>query len=141
MDAQGFYAEGEGLTSAPHVRIGVGFGRGNVVGTAALIDTGADVCVFPSSLFPFPLREKGEPDLVVELADGSWISARLLYPSITAGDIREREVASVVLRDAVPILGRSFLNRLAVRLVASRGLVHLAASRPDRRAAGTRRSG
>jgi len=97
MEASGFYAEGEGLTPAPFVRIGVGFGRGNVVGTAALIDTGSDVCVFPSSLFRFPLRQAGELDVLVEMVDGSQISARLLYPSITAGDIRERVVASVVL--------------------------------------------
>jgi hypothetical protein len=125
MEAGGFYAEGEGLTPAPLVRIGVGFGQGSVVGTAALIDTGADVCVFPSTLFRFPLREKGEPDLIVEMADGSRVASRVLYPSITAGDIREREVASVVLPDTVPILGRSFLNRTALRLTAARNLVHL----------------
>jgi predicted aspartyl protease len=125
MEARGFYAQRGGLAAAPLVRIGIGFGRGSVVGTAALIDTGADVCVFPSTLFRFPVREKGEPDLVLEMADGSRIPARVVYPSITAGDIREREVASVVLPNTVPILGRSFLNRLAVRLTAALNLVRL----------------
>ena len=126
MEARGFYADRGGLAAAPLVRIGIGFGRGSVVGTAALIDTGADVCVFPSTLFRFPLRERGEPDLMVEMADGSRIAARVLYPSITAGEIREREVASVVLPNTVPILGRSFLNRLALRLTAARNFVRLA---------------
>jgi predicted aspartyl protease len=125
VEARGYYSEREGLYPAPLIRIGVGFGRGSVVGTAALIDTGADVCVFPTHLFRFPLREKGEPELVVELADGSRIAARLLYPSITAGNIREREVASVVLPKTVPTLGRSFLNRLAVHSTAARNLVRL----------------
>jgi len=125
MEARGLYAGGEGLTPAPVVRVGIGFGRGNVVGATALIDTGADVCVFPPSLFRFPVAEKGEPDFVVEMADGTTVSTRILYPSITAGDIRETEVASVILPRSVPIVGRSFLNRLAVRLTAARGLVHL----------------
>ncbi len=125
MEARGFYAEDEGVTRAPKVRVGIGFGRGSVVGASALVDTGADVCVFPSSLFRFPLVEKREPDIVVEMADGTRLATRILYPSITAGDIRETGVASVILPVVVPIVGRSFLNRLAVRLVARRGLVHL----------------
>jgi len=124
MEAQGSYAEGEGITLAPKLRIGIGFGRGSVVGTSALIDTGADVCVFPSSLFRFSLVEKGEP-VVVEIADGTRVASRILYPSITAGDIRETGVASVILPGAVPIVGRSFLNRLAVRLTAAQDLVRL----------------
>jgi len=125
MEARGFYAEGDGLTLAPKLRVGIGFGRGSVVGASAIVDTGADVCAFPSSVFPFPLSEKREPDIVVEMADGSLVPAQILYPSITAGDIRERGVASVVLPHTVPIVGRSFLNRLAVRLTAQRGVVHL----------------
>jgi len=125
MEARGFYAEGEGLTPAPRIRVGIGFGRGYVVGTSALIDTGADVCVFPSSLFRFHIASKGEPDIVVEMADGSQVATRVLYPSVTAGDIREPGVASVILPDAVPIIGRSFLNRMAVRLTAKHDLVRL----------------
>ena len=125
MDALGFYQSDERVTPAPKVRIGIGFGRGNVVGASALIDTGADVCVFPSSLFRFPLGEKGEPDVVVEMADGTRVATRILYPSITAGDIRETAVPTVILPRSIPIVGRSFLNRLAVRLTAERGLVHL----------------
>ncbi len=132
MEARGFFAQGEGVTRAPKVRIGIGFGRGSVVGTSALIDTGADVCVFPSSLFRFPLVEKREPDIVVEMADGRRVATRILYPSITAGDIRESGVACVILPDAVPIVGRSFLNRLSVRLTALQDLVHLRTIRGSR---------
>ncbi len=134
MEARGFYAQGEGITPAPKLRVGVGFGRDNIVGASALVDTGADVCVFPSSLFPFRLAEKREPDIVVEMADGSWVAAPVVYPSITAGDIRELGVASVVLPNATPIIGRSFLNRLAVRLTAASGLVHLKALQDARHA-------
>jgi len=125
MEARGSYAEGEGISLAPKLRVGIGFGRGSVVGASALVDTGADVCAFPSSLFPFRLAEKREPDVVLEMADGSWVPSQVLYPSITAGDIRERGIASVILPGGVPILGRTFLNRLAVRLTAQYGLVHL----------------
>ena len=131
MEARGFYSDDEGATPAPMVRIGIGFGRGNVVGASALIDTGADVCVFPASLFRFRIREKGEP-IIVEMADGTRVSSRILYPSIAAGDIRETGVASVILPDAVPIVGRSFLNRLEVRLTAARDLVRLATFRGAR---------
>src|SRR2546428_10866840 len=87
MEARGFYSEDEEATPAPMVRIGIGFGRGNAVGASALIDTGADVCVFPASLFRFRSGEKGEP-IIVEIADATRVSSRILYPSITAGVLR-----------------------------------------------------
>ncbi len=125
MEARGFFAGDAGLTPAPKLRVGVGFGRGRVVATSALIDTGADVCVFPASLFPWPVPERTEPGIVLEMADGTQAHAPLLYPSITAGDIRETAVASAILPDVPPIIGRSFLNRLALRITAVRDLVHL----------------
>ena len=124
-EARGDFERGSGLTATPKVRVGVGFGRDRIAGTSALVDTGSDLCVFPASLFPWRIPERGEPDVELEIADGSVFPATLSYPSVTVGDIRETEVASVILPNAPPILGRSFLNRCALRVTARHDLVHL----------------
>ncbi len=136
MEARGFFETAGGLNAAPMLRVGIGFGRGLVVAASALIDTGADVCVFPTSLFPWPVPGRGEPDSVLEMADGTRATAPIRYPSVTAGDIRETAVASAILPDVPPILGRSFLNRFDLRVAASRGLVRLETVRGSRAAAG-----
>ena len=135
MEARGFFERGAELTVAPRVRVGVGFGRDRVVGATALVDTGSDVCAFPESMFPWGVPERGEPSVWIEFANGEGFSATLRYPSITVGEIREVRVATVVLPDTPPILGRSFLNRCAIKIEAARDLVHL------RRIAGARESG
>jgi predicted aspartyl protease len=107
------------------VRVGVGFGRDRVVVMPAFVDTGSDLCIFPADLVRGLAAEKGEPVVVLEMADGRTVPAPIVYPSVTAGDIRETAVASALLPDAPAILGRSFLNRLDLRVVAMRGLVRL----------------
>ena len=124
-EARGFFERGEGLTAAPKVRIGVGFGRDRVVATSALVDTGSDLCIFPPSLFPWRIPDKGEPDVLLEMGDGRTLPASLRYPSVTVVEIREAAVASALLPEAPAILGRSFLNRCAIRVSAPHGLVHL----------------
>lgn len=132
MAALGFFDEGQGLSPAPMVRVGVGFGRDRVVGMAAFVDTGSDLCVFPAAFTRGLAPEKGEPVVVLELADGRRVAGPLVYPSVTAGDLRETAVASTILPDAPAILGRSFLNRLDLRVVAARGLVRLETVRDSR---------
>jgi len=124
-EARGCFERGSGLTATPKVRVGVGFGPDRVAGTSALVDTGSDLCLFPASLFPWRISERGEPDVEIEIADGSVFPATLSYPSVTVGDIRETEVASVILPNVPPILGRSFLNRCALRISARHDLVHI----------------
>src|SRR5437867_3604185 len=82
-------------------------GRDRVVGMPALVDPGSDLCVFPASLAQGLAPEKGEPVVILEMADGRTVDAPLVYPSITAGNLRETEVASAILPDAPAILGRS----------------------------------
>lgn len=125
MEASGFFSEEHGVTQAPVIRIGVGFGRGQVVGTTAIIDTGSDLCVFPASLFRWEIPARGELEAQLEMADGTLVPAPVRYPSVTAGGIREVAVASVVLPVSPPILGRSFLNRVDLRVAARLGLVRL----------------
>jgi len=125
VQAFGYFDEGQAIAAAPMMRVGVGFGRGRVVGMPALVDTGSDLCVFPASLAQGLAPEKGEPVVILEMADGRTVAAPLVYPSVTTGNIRETEVASAILPDAPAILGRSFLNRLDLRIVATRRLVRL----------------
>ena len=125
MEARGFFERGDELTSAPRLRVAIGFGPDRVAGATALVDTGADICVFPASLFPWPLPGTEAPDVTLTMGDGITLDTTLRFPSITAGDIREIGVPSAVLPGATPILGRSFLNRLALRITAAQGLVHL----------------
>lgn len=123
--ARGYFDEGQGLAEAPMVRVGVGFGRDRVVGMTAFVDTGSDLCIFPAELTQGLAPEKGEPWVVLEMADGREVPAPVVYPSVTVGDLRETAVASAILPGASAILGRSFLNRIDLRVVAARGLVHL----------------
>ncbi len=125
MQAFGYFNEGQAIAAAPMIRIGVGFGRDRVVGMPALVDTGSDLCVFPASLAQGLAPERGEPVAILEMADGRTVAAPLVYPSVTAGNLRETEVASAILPGAPAILGRSFLNRLDLRIVATRRLVRL----------------
>lgn len=132
MPVLGFLDEGQGLVAAPMMRVGVGFGRDRVVGMPAIVDTGSDLCVFPAALVGGLAPEKGEPMIILEMGDGRRVPAQLAYPSVTAGDIRETAVASAILPDASPIIGRSFLNRIDLRIVAAHGLVRLGAVRDPR---------
>jgi len=132
VQAFGYFNAGHAIAAAPMIRIGVGFGRDRVVGMPALVDTGSDLCVFPASLAQGLAPEKGEPVVILEMADGRTVDAPLVYPSITAGNLRETEVASAILPDAPAILGRSFLNRLDVHLTAAQDLVRLRTLRHSR---------
>jgi predicted aspartyl protease len=132
VQAFGYFNEGQAIAAAPMIRVGVGFGRDRVVGMPALVDTGSDLCVFPASLAQGLAPEKGEPVVILELADGRTVTAALVYPSVTAGNLRETEVASAILPDAPAILGRSFLNRLDLRIVATRRLVRLQSVRESK---------
>ncbi len=110
--------------AAPIVHVGVGFGRDRVFATAAVVDTGADVCLFPPELVAGPIPPAPTEPVFVEVADGSRVPTTCHYPAITVGDIRIEGVATVFL-DGEPLLGRSFLNRCEVRLIAQDGLVLL----------------
>jgi hypothetical protein len=132
MEARGFFERGTELTSAPKLRVGIGFGRDRVAAATAFVDTGSDLCLFPPSLFPWPLPAVRVPRVLLELADQSVVEASIHFPNITAGDIREPAVPAAILPDAPPILGRSFLNRLALRMAAAQDLVHLRTLRRGR---------
>src|SRR2546422_2885221 len=125
MPAVGFFDDGQGLAAAPMIRVGVGFGRDRLVGMPAFVDTGSDICLSPASRTRGLAADRGEPIVELEMADGRTVFAPLVYPSVTAGDIRESAVASAILPDAPAIIGRSFLNRLDLRIVAPRRLVRL----------------
>ena len=124
-EARGRFEPGEGLTEAPRVRVGIGFGRDRVVSTSAVVDTGADVCVFPSELFPRALSGVRSRAILVQNMWGDRRPATVCYPAITVGTIRVNGVASVVFAGVEALLGRSFLNRLEVRLSAPKDLVLL----------------
>jgi predicted aspartyl protease len=132
VPALGYFDDGDVLEAAPMIRVGVGFGRDRVVGMPAFVDTGSDLCLFPSALTRGMESERGEPMATLEMADGRRVIAPIVYPSVTVGDIRETAVASAILRGAPAILGRSFLNRLDLRIVAARGLVRLQRLRGSR---------
>ena len=70
MQAFGYFNVGHVIAAAPMIRIGVGFGRDRVVATPAIVDTGSDLCVFPASLAQGLAPEKGEPVVILEMADG-----------------------------------------------------------------------
>jgi len=124
-EARGRFERGHGLTAAPRVRIGIGFGKDRVASTPAIVDTGADVCVFAKELFPWPLSGVRSTGIVLQTVGGDEEPATIYYPAITVGTIRLTGVASAVLAGAEALLGRSFLNRCEVRLSARRGLVVL----------------
>ncbi len=124
-EARGFYEREGALTPAPMVRLGFGFGPDRVVATAAVVDTGSDLCVIPKEIVPWPLPESPVLPLLVEGVGGPPFPATATFPSITAGDIRIPYVATLVLAGADAILGRSFLNQCELRLSAERGTVLL----------------
>ena len=127
-EARGRFERGEGLTVAPMVRVGVGSGRDRVVSTSAVVDIGADVCAFPSELFPWALSGVRSGAILVQDVWGDSRPAIVYYPAITVGTIRVNGVASVVSAGVEALLGRSFLNRVEVRLSAPRNLVLLRAT-------------
>jgi len=63
--------------------------------------------------------------ILVQSVWGDSRPAVIYYPSITVGTIRVNGVASVVSAGVEAVLGRSFLNRVEVRLSASKNLVLL----------------
>jgi len=121
--AEGFYEPGETLTPVPKVRIAVGFGPGQVLAFTAVVDTGSDVCIFPAE--PFRGIPLGEPAALLQVSPfgGDSFGAPARLPSISMGDLRETEVASILVPGAEPLLGRSFLNRVRLELEARQGLV------------------
>ena len=123
--ASGFYEQGEELTPVPTVRVGVGFGPGKVVAFAAVLDTGSDVCIFPEESFRG--MTLGEPAALLEVRPfgATPFGAPARLPSVTAGDLRETAVISVLVPGADPVIGRSFLNRCRLELDARSGLVRL----------------
>ena len=124
-EARGRFERGEGLTDAPRVRVGIGFGRDRVVSTSAVVDTGADICLFPEALFPWPLAGVRSSGMILQSAGGDEQPATVYYPAITVGAIRHLGVASAVLLGAEALLGRSFLNRLEIHLKARADVVVL----------------
>jgi len=130
-EARGRFELGEGLTDAPMVRVGIGFGRDRVVSTSAVVDTGADVCVFPSELFPWALSGVRSGEILVQSVWGDSRPAIVYYPAITVGSIRVDGVASVVFAGVEALLGRSFLNRLELRISALKDLVLLRETVPS----------
>lgn len=124
-EARGAFEPGEGLTAAPTIRVGIGFGGNRVVSTSAIIDTGAEVCLFPEELFPWTLSGVRSGGMVLESAGGDARPIMVYYPSLTVGAIRVEGVASAVLPGSPSLLGRSFLNRLEIRLAARKDLVLL----------------
>lgn len=132
-EARGRFERSEGLTVAPSVRVGIGFGRDRVVSTSAVVDTGADVCVFPSGLFPWTLSGVRSSAVLVRSVWGDNRPATVYYPAITVGTIRVNGVASVVLAGMEALLGRSFLNLLELRLSTPQDLVLLRETAAGRR--------
>lgn len=124
-EARGGFERGEGLTAAPTVRVGIGFSRNRVASTSAIVDTGAEVCLFPKELFPWTLSGVRSGGMILETAGGDARPITVYYPSITVGTIRLLGVASAVLPGSPSLLGRSFLNRLDIRLAAQKNLVVL----------------
>jgi len=117
-EAHGRFERGDGLTPAPRVRVGVGFGKDRVASTSAVVDTGADICLFPEGLFPWPLSGVRSSGMILQSAGGDEHPATVYYPAITVGAIRFLGIASAVLPGAEALLGRSFLNRLEIHLSA-----------------------
>ena len=115
--ASGFWEASEGRVPAPRLRVGLGFGPGRLAAFEALVDSGSDVCVFPTVVTPEP---GSQPVAFLELAGltGDPVNVPTYRGTITAGDIREIDIDVVLLQGAEPLLGRSFLNRCRVTLDA-----------------------
>jgi hypothetical protein len=109
--------------------VGIEFGRDRVAATSAIVDTGADVCIFPEGLFPWPLTGVRSSEMILTSLGGEGYPAAVYYPAITVGTIRLEGVASAVVPGADALLGRSFLNRCEVLLSARRDLVRLRRAR------------
>lgn len=124
-EAHGRFEQGDGLTAAPRVPVGIGFGKDRVASTSAIVDTGADVCVFAKELFPWPLSGVRSTGVFLRTVGGDEQPATICYPAITVGTIRLTGVASAILAGAEALLGRSFLNRCEVALSARRNVVLL----------------
>jgi hypothetical protein len=124
-EARGQFERSEGLTDVPRVRVGIGFGRDRVASISAVVDTGADVCVFPSELFPWTLSAVRSGVILVQNVWGDSRPAIVYYPSVTVGTIRVNGVASIVSAGVEALLGRSFLNRMELRLSEQKNLVLL----------------
>ena len=122
--AEGFFRQGEEeLTPAPRLRIGVGFGPGRIAAFTAVLDTGSDLCVFPVEAFEKMGLDEPPAFREVRGFDGTSSEAPAYYPSITAGDLRERGVEAILLPGVEPLVGRNFLNRFRVLLDSSEDLV------------------
>ena len=124
-EGRGRFERGDGLTVIPRVRVGIGFGRDRVASTSAIVDTGADVCVFPEGLFPWTLGGLRSSEMVLRTLGEEAYPVAVYYPAITLGTIRLTGVASAVLAGAEALLGRSFLNRCEIRLSAREDVVLL----------------
>ena len=124
-EGRGRFARGEGFLPAPYVRVGVGFGKDRVAAASALVDSGADVCLFPAELLPWALSGLSSTEMVLTPAEYETYPVTVYYPSLTVGTIRMEGVACAVLPGADPLLGRSFLNECEVLLSAREDVVRL----------------
>jgi predicted aspartyl protease len=124
-EGRGRYARGEGLLPAPYVRVGVGFGKDRVAAASALVDTGADVCLFPAELLPWALSGLSSAEMVLTPVGDETYPVTVYYPTVTVGTIRVEGVACAVLPGVDPLLGRSFLNHCEVLLSAPKDVVRL----------------
>ena len=124
-EGHGRFVRGEGLLPSPRVRVGVAFGSGRVAAASAIVDTGADVCVFPGELLPWDLSGLRSGEMVLTSVGDEEYPATVYYPTVTVGTIRLEGVASAVLPGAEALLGRSFLNECEVFLSARRDVVRL----------------
>ncbi len=124
-EGHGRFVRGEGLLPAPRVRAGVGFGRDRVAAASAIVDTGADVCVFPGEILHRDLSGLRSCEMVLTSVGDEEYPATVYYPTVTVGTIRVEGVASAVLPGADALLGRSFLNECEVFSSARRDVVRL----------------